>query len=88
MIFKLSDNWYCCLAYYPNYVLLDFDHSIWLVMHITQNWFSAGLDYHELVWFRYRLDHQLTSTLLQRVIQPVLPCVNLWDRTIPKGGLV
>ena len=61
MIFNLSDNWYYCLTDDPNYVLLDFDHSAWPVMHIPQNWFLAGLDYHGVVWFRYRFDHQLPS---------------------------
>jgi hypothetical protein len=88
MIFKLSDNWHYCLADDPNYVLLDFDHSAWPVMHIPQNWFLAGLDYHGLVWFRYRFDHQLPLTPYGDLCSQSCPVSTYGTGQFPKDGLI
>lgn len=52
MTLFLSGNWPFCAEDHPNFSQASFDDTAWPTMHIPQNWFLGGSNYHGAVWFR------------------------------------
>jgi hypothetical protein len=52
MTLPLSGNWHYSTEDQPDFARPCFDDSAWQTMHIPQNWFLGGSNYHGAVWFR------------------------------------